>query len=722
MPSMLARRVDPYLIVILIIPVLVLFRDTNIAFTAPGFIDPWIYLGFFHNLVLYKGSLFPNTYYGSRLSWVLPGYVVNKLFSPLAANYILHLGVFYVATASLFLTLRRTVDRRAALLAAIAFGFYSSLWVAVGWDYVDGVGIAYYLLTTAILTYAADLEDQRVGLVLAGASCAALIYSNATWLMYSPFFPAYYFVLSRSNRHTSLAMMLARFVTWFGTGVLLVTVPLCVINHKIAGYYWFYYPSLSYGGSALLKPNPWRAPDLSWVKGAKWLVLPGMTFLVCAAAALSARSKLFSKRHAASTAFLGNFLFMVGVLVWLEIRASSFLQFFYYASYLIPLAFLVLGSWTFRGTAGLTRKSFWVLVLAALLLLAIPWWDVSGGLSRMLAKTEPAWLLCIVCGGMLAATLFPGRRVILVILLVGFSAFNSYLGTVGAAPPSARRDSYMRIVQGLQSIEKVRTPGRGVWFWFDVYEPYGREFDSLNSAWLWGYTWLGREFPTPLRNDLKLSAGELIVVPSSRGGVLGRAQKAFWRKDLGLRLQAETQIHYGSGGYSISFLEVTANPGNVRPLALSLNRKTRLWRWSPPGNGKTDPVLPLEMWTNEDRPDSTSRLEHLPQGLRVTAGTDEKKYVVIYGPLQAPADGNYLFSLKLRQLSGSMKFGVLDGDKNRWLIDLPLTRVEGGNEYQDCSMHLTEGQPFWLAATAAPPPAAPANFVIEELKAYRYKE
>ncbi len=169
-----------------------------------GYIAPWVYLGFFHNLILYKSVLFPLTYYGSRLSWVLPGYLANRLFSPLTANYVLHLGVFYLATVSLFFTLKRTVDRRTAQLAAIAFGFLNSLWIAIGWDYVDGVGIAYYLLTTAVLTYTANAKDERIGLVLAGASYAALIYSNASWVMYIVFFPAHYFIRRRSSRNNSL--------------------------------------------------------------------------------------------------------------------------------------------------------------------------------------------------------------------------------------------------------------------------------------------------------------------------------------------------------------------------------------------------------------------------------------------------------------------------------------------------------------------------------------
>ena len=94
----------PYLYVIgvLLFPVLVLWRQDNALFTGYGYLDPWFYLGFFRNLVEFKRNLFPATYYGSRLSWILPGAAVHGLFPPVAANCILHLGVHTVATRFAF--------------------------------------------------------------------------------------------------------------------------------------------------------------------------------------------------------------------------------------------------------------------------------------------------------------------------------------------------------------------------------------------------------------------------------------------------------------------------------------------------------------------------------------------------------------------------------------------------------------------------------------------
>ena len=113
--------------------------------------DPWFYLGYFHNLVNFKRDLFPGFYYGSRLSWILPGYLANWILPPLFANAVLHLGVHTVATASLFRILRSTAGVRAAFLTAILFSVNPWFWCVTGWDHVTGAAIAYLLLGMACL-------------------------------------------------------------------------------------------------------------------------------------------------------------------------------------------------------------------------------------------------------------------------------------------------------------------------------------------------------------------------------------------------------------------------------------------------------------------------------------------------------------------------------------------------------------------------------------------
>ena len=127
-----------HVIVLLSIPALVLLRQTNAIFNdaksidSSNFVDSWLYLGFFRNFVDFKRYLFTDTYYASRMSWILPGWLVYQVFSPEIANYVLHLSVFYLFVFSLYFAVSRLAHPRAALVAALAAGF--TLTSGVRWD------------------------------------------------------------------------------------------------------------------------------------------------------------------------------------------------------------------------------------------------------------------------------------------------------------------------------------------------------------------------------------------------------------------------------------------------------------------------------------------------------------------------------------------------------------------------------------------------------------
>jgi hypothetical protein len=89
---------------------------------------------------------FPELYYGSRLSFLLPGYALHRFLPPVTANHVLHLCSYGVSVISMYLLVGWTVAPRAGLLAAIALGTHSHFVDAAGRDYADGFGIMYFLL------------------------------------------------------------------------------------------------------------------------------------------------------------------------------------------------------------------------------------------------------------------------------------------------------------------------------------------------------------------------------------------------------------------------------------------------------------------------------------------------------------------------------------------------------------------------------------------------
>src|SRR5262249_7589238 len=132
------------LALLLILPVLLLTINHHWVFSDTRRIDPWVYFGYYLNLPNHLHA-FGGTYYGTRLSTIIPGYLAYQLLPPLAANYILHLILDYASVLSLYMILSQTLSRRAGFLAATCMGCHFFFLQAIGWDYVDGFSIAYLL-------------------------------------------------------------------------------------------------------------------------------------------------------------------------------------------------------------------------------------------------------------------------------------------------------------------------------------------------------------------------------------------------------------------------------------------------------------------------------------------------------------------------------------------------------------------------------------------------
>ena len=108
--------------------------DTPIAW-----VDTYIYQSFFldlkTNLVLHQELYGKSSYYASRLPWLLLGNAVYSLAPPETANLMLRLLLIYVATFSLYVTVRLvTRNDLAALAAALLLGVNTYFLWSIGWN------------------------------------------------------------------------------------------------------------------------------------------------------------------------------------------------------------------------------------------------------------------------------------------------------------------------------------------------------------------------------------------------------------------------------------------------------------------------------------------------------------------------------------------------------------------------------------------------------------
>jgi hypothetical protein len=478
-----------YLAVVCLLPLIVLWRQDNILFTGYGFIDPWVYFGYFRNLVEFKRYFPPGNSFASHLSWILPGAAVHKLFAPLAANCILHLGVHTLASVSLFLTLLWVVGARRAFVAAMLFSLNPWFAFAAGWDYVDGIGIAYCLLTMALLTWAAVAPARRWALMAAGVALAALVYSNSDWLMLSPLLPLYYMGLTRAWHGTSPVRSFLVLCGWFGPGCVLATVVFAAINHGLDGAFGFYASpvlALLHGNSS---PAPWGLG--LWRGGAP---SPWLLFAI-AAAATSVVVLLGERRSAfrgmtAGAVFSWLFLAALAWTIWRQIRGDALLGYPHRASILLPFSFLVIGAGFWKELETVRPRHYLFFCCAAALVLGYAWQgeSISGvpypvwtGLAAVVASL--VWRLSpenAICG--------LGGFVVLTAIGVG--------PCYGGVDAHGYHDQYVALCRARERVEAVRQ-GQPVRFWYDQKDRAVSDAVALTSTYSWGDALLSQSFDTP---------------------------------------------------------------------------------------------------------------------------------------------------------------------------------------------------------------------------------
>src|SRR6516162_9060959 len=102
--------------ILISIPVILSAINSNWLYTKVGPLDPWYNVAYFLH---YDDPSFLNDIYKiARLSWIIPGFVAYQVFSPVVANYVLHMGCLVISVVFLFLTLHRLFGYRIAFATA----------------------------------------------------------------------------------------------------------------------------------------------------------------------------------------------------------------------------------------------------------------------------------------------------------------------------------------------------------------------------------------------------------------------------------------------------------------------------------------------------------------------------------------------------------------------------------------------------------------------------
>jgi hypothetical protein len=579
MTSRIARFLpkDPYHLILFALPWLLLGVNVNWPFANGDNWDPWFYWG--HSQAFPKLFLSNPCYDGERLPVILPGYLFHHIFAPLAAEVLFHTTFFYIAIYSAYFILKSTQDRHTAVLLATLLACHSFFIGAMGWDYIDGSGIAYYLLTLALLTRALQGSKPQMWLALAGAACGACFYTNPIWVIPMAFFVPYYLLPACANAREARYSAIITAGKWFALGFAGLTLGLGAINYLTVGTFWFYTRSLGVA-SALNAIPEWNSHDYAWLTRATWLVFPAITFVgvltfIIRATAVRALAYVCPKWFSHSGAggilpflLLGNYFYCFLALFYLTfILRHRVLELGFYANLLIAPMFLALGSGILTPPQTLDGRGFLKVVATAGVICILPLWmqvrytDVLAMLPFLkqhspMLKYYLAFPTIVGSAALLFAIALPRtfhvwRWSIVAFSVVGFGLVPEHTGSIWLSSYHGPA-LYSRVARALDVVRMHSALEKPPFVWFSAQERSAYDYNAICMS-LRAHSTMDVNFPS-LSPTSVIAPDSLILVLAESKEIPSAAEQALRQVGVHGELESQVRIANKDAAYWITFL------------------------------------------------------------------------------------------------------------------------------------------------------------------------
>jgi len=562
------------LLFLLAFPFVLLLVNDSWSFLTPSlWVDPYIYEGFFwdlkKNLLLHKAALeFP--YYSSRLPWLLMGNAAHSIASPDTANLILRLSLLYVSVLSLYAVVRMAWrNGLAALIAALVLGANTAFLWSIGWDYVDGPGITLILLTLALLTRAATSDSWPVALWLSGVVAATTVSVNIFLVVVMPSLLVWYLLVNaRRSKHRvdqSVACMIIGGLSGIGVFGL--------VNMHLTGD--FNYLQAQIDAARTIDAS---AYDTNAFSTAGWLVVPGLAAFLSAVALSLVTYLRLSKRSLSEAEFLGAtsavcFLLVLGIYLYMQLLTTSeVLMFSYYANFLLPFAFVVVGasiSLAFTGFAPTPPLRLLAALLAVIGVLApfiFAELRFARGCPTVCLSSERIQLLFVAGTGLVALAALTRSASfalagLLVLSLVNVNVGDRRIFSFSEAQSEAGHRRFLMVFDAA-SIVRSHNPEGELRHWLSASDPYGWVYAGVAGQNLWNARLVGLEFPR-IRPSASLQAGQsLALYSASKDDAISSANESLMARELHLEVFDQVRVTRGPDSFTIFFTCVTPGSRN----------------------------------------------------------------------------------------------------------------------------------------------------------------
>jgi len=531
------------LVLLLAIPLTLTVAVPDWMYSNPSVIDAWVYNGFFRHLPTYATTMFPSTYYGTRLGWILPGYVAYHVFEPRTAAFVLHLTVYLLATGSMYGIVRDIAGSSRALFVAAAFGWYMPVVRALGSDYVDGPVIAYGLLAT-LLALRADGAWTWWRTVCSGIATGAMLHSNVGAAFLLPSIFVWFVPAPRDLHWTPLA---TRVLLWAG-GIVLCTAGLALFSVSVGGPWNFFAMSFRWMRSQGLA-NPFQPPPAPLLSSAPWLLLPAATAVAALVvmASKERRQRLTEGQVRALIAFASLALLFA---IWDFVGPGAVLYWPFYSSWLLPWSFIVIGG-VITPSPAVTRAHRAVMVVSAGAVLASLVWP-----EHVMVPVPAGVGLAIVSAALAIAAAARRRVVAWPLVAVTLVCLHGWLSaTAWYARVDDRGDAFRAIDAGVRIIERYVTRDEPR-FLLTSEGRLGHYIQGLTSVYLWGYTIASPDFLeiTP-QQVARIRPEHVVIVVDERRDTAAKFDEVFAPYRLRARVLGAEQVQTQHGPLYLTFVE-----------------------------------------------------------------------------------------------------------------------------------------------------------------------
>ena len=296
-------RLDINILILILVPIVFSLSNVDWIYGAPGMSDHWLNYNFFQDFfhdqsihTIFADGQFP--YKFTRVSHLLYGYLIHKIFSPIPAYYFYFFSLFYLSTICFYVIISQLFNKHVAIITSIMLCCYTHFHGSVSFEsmYQNYSCLAYFMASLMFAVLAAKKPQYKLYLFLSGVFYASAIH-QLLYAVYLPSLILIYIGINYVNNKNSIPESLK----WFALGAVTVTIVFSAISYMAQGMTFFllvqFLQSLLVidGQISLNKITPlWKT---LWTAKSSWLVYLSAAVGMLAILAISLKKKLNDKYY-----------------------------------------------------------------------------------------------------------------------------------------------------------------------------------------------------------------------------------------------------------------------------------------------------------------------------------------------------------------------------------------------------------------------------------------